>query len=234
MRLWLSLLILTAAVALLVLVPQGEKILGLQPDAFAGVAAKAVIALSLAGWMLASFRGRLPQALNAIAAWLAIMVVLVAGYTYRFDMADAANRVLGAVMPGVAITGRGGEVVVTRDSGDHFIINARVNGRAARFLFDTGASTVVIRQEEAPAYGIALSGLNYSVAVSTANGRAQAAPVMLESVSVGDIEMRHVEALVTRRGQLTESLLGMSFLGRLNSYTVEGERLILRGRATPG
>ncbi len=234
MRLWFSLLILAAAVALLVLLPQGEKILGLQPDAFASIAAKGVIAVSLAGWMLASFRGRLPEALNAIAAWLAIMVVLVAGYTYRFDLADAANRMLGAVLPGVAITGTGGEVVVTRDRGDHFTINGRINGRAARFLFDTGASTVVIRQEEATGFGIALAGLNYSVSVSTANGSAQAAPVVLESVSVGNIEVRRVEALVTRHGQLSESLLGMSFLRRLNSYTVEGDRLTLRGRATPG
>ena len=40
--------------------------------------------------------------------------------------------------------------------------------------------------------------------------------------------MRNVRALVVRPGALNESLLGMSFLERLQSYTVERGRLVLR------
>jgi aspartyl protease family protein len=42
--------------------------------------------------------------------------------------------------------------------------------------------------------------------------------------------MRNVSALVARRGALEESLLGMSFLERLKSYTVERDRLVLVAR----
>ena len=48
-------------------------------------------------------------------------------------------------------------------------------------------------------------------------------------IAVGPIVMRNVRALVARPGALAESLLGMSFLERLQSYTVERGRLILKG-----
>jgi aspartyl protease family protein len=57
-----------------------------------------------------------------------------------------------------------------------------------------------------------------------------AAEVRLDQVAVGPIVMRNVSALVARPGALDESLLGMSFLGRLKSYTVERGRLILTAR----
>ncbi|HEX2725105.1 MAG TPA: TIGR02281 family clan AA aspartic protease, partial [Beijerinckiaceae bacterium] len=66
--------------------------------------------------------------------------------------------------------------------------------------------------------------------VATANGRTMAAPVTLDSISVGSITERRVRALVARPGVLRENLLGMTFLERLASYEVRGNRLILRGR----
>ena len=44
------------------------------------------------------------------------------------------------------------------------------------------------------------------------------------------IVVRGVRALVARPGALNESLLGMSFLEKLKSYSVEGGRLVLRGK----
>ena len=95
------------------------------------------------------------------------------------------------------------------------------------FLFDTGASMVVLaasrrktRRRRQPA------GLTFDVPVTTANGAALAAEVQLNEIAVGPIVMRNVgEALVARQspGALEESLLGMSFLERLKSYTVERE-----------
>jgi len=42
--------------------------------------------------------------------------------------------------------------------------------------------------------------------------------------------MRDVRALVARPGALSESLLGMSFLDRLQGYSVERGRLVLKGK----
>jgi aspartyl protease family protein len=53
--------------------------------------------------------------------------------------------------------------------------------------------------------------------------------VTLDRLSIGDITERSVPALVAQGGQLRTSLLGMSFLNRLESWEVRGDKLMLRG-----
>jgi aspartyl protease family protein len=230
MRLGLSLALILGTIALLVLMPGQGSIAGLERDTIAGVTISIGCAILIGGWMLRDYRGRLPDAVQALAIWLIIILALVAGYSYRFELQAVANRVLGSLVPGLAIGEAAGETVITRSGAGTFAVDGLVNGRRARFIFDTGASTVVIRQEEAGGFGIATAGLAFDVSVSTANGRTFAAPVRLESVAVGPIVVRDVRALVARAGTLGANLLGHSFLSRLGSYTVEGDRLILRGR----
>src|SRR5262249_17033713 len=68
----------------------------------------------------------------------------------------------------------------------------------------------------------------YSISVDTANGRTRAAPVTLDRLSIGDITERSVPALVAQGGQLRTSLLGMTFLNRLESWEVRGDKLMMR------
>jgi aspartyl protease family protein len=121
-------------------------------------------------------------------------------------------------------------VVVTRRMDGTFLINGKVNDREVRFIFDTGATTVVLTAETAKSLGIEPGALGYSVLVSTANGRTLAAPVTLDRMVVGSIREQRVRALVAKPGTLHQNLLGMSFLDRLASYEVRQNRLILRGR----
>jgi aspartyl protease family protein len=88
---------------------------------------------------------------------------------------------------------------------------------------------VVLRPEDARKAGIELNALNYTIPVETANGRAFAARVKLDRVSLGDLTIEKVDALVTRPGALHQSLLGMSFLSRLRSYEFSGNQLVMRG-----
>ncbi len=110
------------------------------------------------------------------------------------------------------------------------MVVARVNGARVTLLFDTGASVVVLTAADARRAGVDTGGLEFDVPVTTANGSALAAEVRLDQIAVGPIVMRNVAALVARPGALEESLLGMSFLERLKSYTVERERLILTAK----
>src|SRR6476620_2100088 len=73
-----------------------------------------------------------------------------------------------------------------------------------------------------------VSKLSFTVPVMTANGRTVAARVRLDSVAIGPLQREHVDALVAEPKALTESLLGMSFLGRLRSYEFSGDFLTLR------
>ena len=89
---------------------------------------------------------------------------------------------------------------------------------------------VVLTAADARKAGIDTRGLDYDVPVATANGSALAAELRLDQIAVGPIVMRRIPALVAKPGALEESLLGMSFLERLKSYTVERGRLILTAR----
>ncbi|HEY6028720.1 MAG TPA: TIGR02281 family clan AA aspartic protease, partial [Pseudolabrys sp.] len=102
-------------------------------------------------------------------------------------------------------------------------------GAKIPMVLDTGASSVVLTQEAARAAGLPIEVLDYSVNVDTANGRTRAAPVTLARLAVGNLIEHDVPALVVRQGQLRNNLLGMSFLNRLESWEVRGDKLRMRG-----
>ena len=107
-----------------------------------------------------------------------------------------------------------------------FQVAAQVNGARVAMVLDTGASAVVLTQEAAKAAGLPLEVLSYNVNVDTANGRTRAAAVTLDRIAVGEIVERSVPALIAQPGQLRVSLLGMSFLNRLESWEVRGDKLV--------
>ena len=59
-------------------------------------------------------------------------------------------------------------------------------------------------------------------------GVARVAPVVLDRVSIGDITVRNVPAAVSEPGRLATSLLGMSFLGRLQRVEMRAGTLVLQ------
>jgi aspartyl protease family protein len=63
--------------------------------------------------------------------------------------------------------------------------------------------------------------------VQTANGKARAHRVKLDSVRLGSISLGNVDALVMEEGALNTNLLGMSFLRRLSRYEVRDGSLVL-------
>jgi aspartyl protease family protein len=177
---------------------------------------------------LALLRERFWEALRSILIWMAIVLALAVGYTYRFELREVADRVVAEFLPGYAATRGGRTVEISRTQSGNFVVTTEVNGARTPMIFDTGASSVVLTQEAAKAAGLPLEVLSYSVVVDTANGRARAAPVTLQSIGVGGIVEREVSALIAQPGQLRTSLLGMSFLNRLEGWEVRGDRLVLR------
>ena len=225
-----ALLVLLAAMVALVAYGDEAAIMGLAPDQFAAASALFALALLGLGWVGSHFRGRGSRAVEAAVFWLVLLAALVGAHAYRFELAEVASRLGGAIVPSTTATGPGGEVTVTRAFDGHFAVAAQVNGAGASFLFDTGASAIVLTSETAARAGLRPADLDFRVAVATANGRTTAAPVTLDRVTIGPIVERRVRALVARPGTLSKNLLGLTFLERLVSYEVRGDRLILRGR----
>jgi aspartyl protease family protein len=189
---------------------------------------KIALVVCAGGLVLVRFREKLSQALEAALFWAVVSLLLVVGYTYRFELREATDRVIAELMPGhVASHGRNVEVV--RGHGGDFALAAHINGARVPMVLDTGASSVVLTQEAARAAGLPIEVLDYSVNVDTANGRTRAAPVTLDRLAVGSLTERSVPALVVQRDQLKNNLLGMSFLNRLESWEVRGDKLRMRG-----
>lgn len=116
---------------------------------------------------------------------------------------------------------------VRKAADGHYWAEADVNGKAVRFLVDTGATAVSLTLEDARRLGVDTGRLDYRYDVITADGRARAAAVKLASISIAGARVDNVEALVIERG-LTASLLGMSYLGRLRAFEATQTALILK------
>jgi aspartyl protease family protein len=225
--LWILLLIIGIGLLALILRHDQGTIGGLETGDFASLVYKIALLIFIGGAVLALFRERIAEAFQAAMFWVVIGLLLAIGYTYRQDLRDVTDRVLTELLPGRALS-RGGTVEIARGNRGEFQIVAEINGARISTVYDTGASAVVLTQEAAKAAGLPLDFLNYSVPVETANGRTRAAPVTLDRIRVGGIEERQVSALIAQPGQLRMSLLGMSFLNRLKSSEVRGDRLVLR------
>jgi aspartyl protease family protein len=119
------------------------------------------------------------------------------------------------------------EVRLKADARGHFMFDAAINDRPASFMADTGATVVVLTYEDAARLGLSPHSLDFSGLAETANGVSRVAPVMLDRVRVEDIVVRDVPAAVAEKGALGTNLLGMSFLGRLKSFQMQGSELIL-------
>ena len=116
---------------------------------------------------------------------------------------------------------------ITADRSGHFTVATLVNGIHVNMVADTGATLVVLTEDDARRAGIDPGWLTYDVPVSTANGQTHTARVTLDEIRVGSISLTDVEALIAKENDLSSSLLGMSFIGRLQRFELKGDQLVL-------
>ena len=161
-------------------------------------------------------------ALRQVAVWggLSLAIYLAIGSASQWLPSlpgPAAPRAVSA--PAVSSRGvsAGGNTLVYRaNSQGHVLLDASVNGASVRFMVDTGATAVALSAPDAVAAGIAPYQLAFDRRVETANGTVRVAPVRLREVRLGQLALDDVQAVVIEN--LQTSLLGQSFLNRLQSY----------------
>ncbi len=114
-----------------------------------------------------------------------------------------------------------------RKEGDgHYWATARVNGVAVKFLVDTGATLVALNARDARRAGLHPEDLQRNVNVRTASGRVKAFGAVIETMEIDGVAVDEVSAVVIEEG-LEHSLLGMSFLNRLESWAVTPNAIII-------
>ena len=216
--------------ALLIAMFADQNIGDLSPLEAAGLLGFGGISLILAASIIEGFGQHWTYGVQATAVSGGVLIALTIMVASRSELQTVIDRAIGDISVGRTVVTPDGEVVAARKTDGSFMLQGKVNGHETRFIFDTGASTVVLRAENAIALGFKPEALNYSIPVATANGGALAAPVIIESLAFGPITERNVRALIAREGVLHANLLGMTFLERLGSYEVRGNRLILRAK----
>lgn len=231
MRFYLLLGILAVGLAMLILNHDSGRTMGMDNNDFGRFVTLSAIATMMAAGVLAG-RRQWGDSLRQAGLWLLIILVLVTGYLYRYDVMELGNRLTAGLIPGRAVvtTSASGEqmLVIHKGVGGHYEADVTIDGTPLRMLVDTGASSVVLSYEDAMRLGINADNLVFSIDVSTANGRARAAPVTLREVAIGPILRGTVRGMVTEQGRLEQSLLGMSFLETLGSIEITRDELRLK------
>ena len=132
---------------------------------------------------------------------------------------------LALATPAISISGR--KVMIDSDDNGHFRSEFKLNGRRVEAMVDTGATAVALNLSTARRAGISVSTSDMTRTVSTANGDVRATTVMLDRVEIGRIVVEDVPALVLEDRALSSTLVGMSFLKRLKSYSVQDGKMQL-------
>jgi aspartyl protease family protein len=186
------------------------------------------------------------HAAQMAAGWLVAGAAAAFCLVYFAEIRDAARNLVGLDHPAVAARDdavakrdarpsvatatlpRGRVVEIKAGSLGHYYVRVEINGRPVDVMVDSGASIVALSFEDAQRAGLHIRDGDYTQYVNTANGLARIAPVMLDRVSIGDITVRNVQAAVAEPGKLTTSLLGMSFLSRLQRVDMRNGVLVLQ------
>lgn len=228
---WIAIAILGGGLALLLFNDSSGEVFGMASDDFGRFVYLSALVLVI-GAGIVTRRVPMGDTLRQAALWLLVVLVLVAGYQYRYELQDVASRVTAGFVPGspLSVTDADGRVAVTLDKlpNGHFGTRMQVNGATIDAMVDTGATTTVLTARDAAEAGFSPQSLSYTVPIYTANGQAMAARITADTVSVGAIERKRLPMLVAEDGRLGQSLLGMNFISSLSGFDVRGDRMILR------
>ncbi len=178
-----------------------------------------LILLVVVGSMVISSRGFLNKTLQQAAIWGLIFVGIVGAYSLR-------DRIEASLYPERALISERGTVSFTRALDGHFYAELTVNNKKVEFVIDTGASDIVLSQNDAKNLGFKVGDLVYSGRASTANGVVPMARITLDRLVLGRFTDRKITAMVNG-GDLDTSLLGMRYLERFRKIEIAGSRLTL-------
>jgi len=149
-------------------------------------------------------------------------VVDVAGQRQTLRIGDAPVSV---GRPAAAPSGA--RIVLSADSGGHFVAQGMLNSKPVQFIVDTGATTIGVSVSDADRIGLQYKN-GQAVQIATANGVVPGWRIRLASVRVSDVEVRDVDAVVTPIA-MPFVLLGNSFLTRFQ-MTRNNEQMVLEKR----
>ena len=177
-----------------------------------------LLAAAIGGSYIVANRGEMGKMAQQAAIWALIIVGTVAAYGLWEDMQRSVT-----FQPEIS---EAGQIVVPQHPDGHYYLTLAVNGAPVDFMIDTGASQIVLSQQDAESVGLAPGLLAYTGTASTANGIVTTAPVRLDTIALGPLLARDIPAVVNG-GAMDGSLLGMTYLDRFQSLEFRNSELVL-------
>ncbi|MDH5784891.1 MAG: retroviral-like aspartic protease family protein [Chromatiales bacterium] len=108
------------------------------------------------------------------------------------------------------------KVQIWPDSQGMYSVSGAINGKPVGFLVDTGANVIALNAGEAIRLGLDYKKDGQRSLGETASGISEVYTLKLDSVSVGEIKLYGVEAIVFDGPHPRIALLGLTFLNRVN------------------
>jgi len=161
----------------------------------------------------------------AVAATQVPMLVSEYGKTTQ---KPAPVETVSLAPPKVEAPASYGSVSLRADAAGHFQGDFTINGRSVHGMIDTGATYVTMNESAARSLGFSSVDLDYRYMMQTANGTSKVAHIKLDRLQIGTIRVRDIEAVVAKDNALSTTLIGMSFMKKLNSYGVQNGALLLK------
>ena len=178
-----------------------------------------LLGLMVTGWFIVQGRSSWNKTLQQAAVWALIFGGFVAAYGLWNDISQS-------VRPQQVVFEDGNRIEVPRSPNGHYYIQAEVNGQPLNFVLDTGATSLVLTKSDAQAAGLDPQELQFYSVAMTANGEVRTAPVRLDSITLGKITDTNVPAVVNE-GEMSNSLMGMTYLQRWGKIEISGDTLTL-------
>jgi aspartyl protease family protein len=155
-----------------------------------------------------------------VLAWLTFLILL--GFYFN-DVLEKQHNPNQRIQSNVGAEGVR-EVVLQRNRMGHYVTSGEINGQSVVFMLDTGATGIAIPTDVARRLKLQ-PGQKFNT--QTANGIGVSYATRLDSVSVGEIEIRNIRAAISPGLAMDEILLGMSFLKHIE-FSQRGNTLVLR------
>jgi aspartyl protease family protein len=139
-----------------------------------------------------------------------------------------APQQVAAVAQTPAPPPHGNTAMLYADTRGHFFADVQIRGIPVRTLVDTGASVVSFSAEDAAKFGLRPDSSQPKRPFSTANGVIMASIVRIPEIRLQGITVFDIEAAIMPPGAMKGTLLGMSFMKKLQSYESRGSSMVMR------
>lgn len=180
-----------------------------------------LLGFAVGGWLMLEHRRSAGVMFKQAIVWVFIFLAVVAGVGLWQDIRNelAPHRQM-------VFANDGFRVETNRAWDGHYYLDLELNGAPVRFVVDTGATAIVLSQQDAERLGIDTGDLMFTGVAGTANGEVRTASVRIDQMALGGMVDRNVPAVVNS-GDMDTSLLGMSYLQKFSRIEIADNTLIL-------